>query len=294
MPVTDEQVKLKLDRVVLATELPPASTVTTQFAMRVAKHFSSRLVLANVIDLSVATRNEEAVVGFPIEEMQRASNQGLEKLSADLREAGIPSTAHTLEAHHPASAIVGLAHDVDADLIIIGTHARHGLNKFILGSCAEGIIRHARCPVMTVGPNVLSVQEEPLLFRNVLFATELRPGAAEKARTAFAFAQEGGKVWLCHLIEHPGKTVGDTLGTQLKFESELDRLVPQSSYRWWDVECVVDYGRPAPEILKLASKVGADLIVLGARRSASWLAHLSDGTVGNIVSEATCPVLTIG
>ena len=80
---------------------------------------------------------------------------------------------------------------------------------------------------------------------------------------------------------------------QLKFESSLQNLVPQSAYNWCGRECVVQQGAAAPHILDLAKKIGADLIVLGAKRSASWLVPIANGVVGRVLLDADCPVMTI-
>lgn len=51
---------------------------------------------------------------------------------------------------HPADAIVRLAQELPADLIVMGTHGRTGLAHVLLGSVAEKVVRHAPCPVLTV------------------------------------------------------------------------------------------------------------------------------------------------
>jgi nucleotide-binding universal stress UspA family protein len=292
MPATERFVQTALDRIVLATDFSPASESATNFARHLATHFRSKVTVVNVVDLSVATRSEQAVVGLPIDEIHSTSNKSVEALTSELHEDGIQATGHVLEAHNPAAAVVNLARDVGANLVVIGTHSRHGLNKFILGSCAEGIIRHSVCPVMTVGPKV----KGPVAgdFQNVLFATELHAGAIEKARVAFEFVDRDGKMWLVHVIEQPGRDMTEALATQLKFESELDRLARGRPHEWCEPQFFVDYGRTASKILQVAHNVKADLIVLGARRSASWFSHLRDGTVDRVIADASCPVLTIG
>jgi nucleotide-binding universal stress UspA family protein len=50
----------------------------------------------------------------------------------------------------PAEDIVRLATEVQADLIVVGTHGRRGLSHLLLGSVAERVIRTAPCPVLTV------------------------------------------------------------------------------------------------------------------------------------------------
>ena len=51
---------------------------------------------------------------------------------------------------NPADAIVRLAQERGADLIVMGTHGRTGLQHVLLGSVAEKVVRHAPCPVLTV------------------------------------------------------------------------------------------------------------------------------------------------
>ena len=51
---------------------------------------------------------------------------------------------------HPADAIVRVAREEGADLIVMGTHGRTGLQHALLGSVAETVVRHAPCPVLTV------------------------------------------------------------------------------------------------------------------------------------------------
>ena len=51
-----------------------------------------------------------------------------------------------------AEGIVQFASDLEAELIVVGTHGRRGLRRFLLGSVAEGVIRLAECPVLVVRP----------------------------------------------------------------------------------------------------------------------------------------------
>lgn len=294
MPVIGDQIGLSVDRVVLATDFSPASEAATDYAKVIAKRFSSTLTVANVVDLSVATRSEKAVVGLPIDEMDRTSGENLERLLNKLTDEGVRVVAQSLEAHNPAAAIVGLAEQVRADLIVTGTHSRHGLSKAILGSCSEGIIRHATCPVVTVGPQCKPAPKDRLLFSTILFATDFHPGTTEKAAVALAFARDSiAKIYLCHVLNRPGDDISETLGLQLKFESELEKLVPRSVYDCCSPESVVEIGEAGPHLLEIAERVGADLIVLGAKRKLTRFADLNEGVVGHVLRGAKCPVMTI-
>ena len=50
----------------------------------------------------------------------------------------------------PTHGIAQMASDIAADLVVVGTHNRHGVERLLLGSVAEGTVRHARCPVLVL------------------------------------------------------------------------------------------------------------------------------------------------
>lgn len=294
MPVIGDQVGLTLDRIILATDFSPVAEKASGYARALAQRFSSSLSVAHVIDLSVATLSADAVVGLPLDEMRRAGTADQERLVSDMASAGVRTTAHTLESHSAAATIVGFAKELRADLIVTGTNSRRGLSKAIFGSCSESIIRHAVCPVLTVGPKAKPAPKGGLSFQTIVFATDFSTDAAKQAAIALNFAQDSvGKLYLCHVVNRPGKDIAETVGKSLKFEAALEKLIPESSYEWCSPDCVVDMGAVAPHILALARKVRADLIVLGAKHSASWYTHLVEGTVEEVLLEAECPVMTI-
>jgi universal stress protein A len=52
----------------------------------------------------------------------------------------------------PGPEIVLVAEQIQADLIVMGTHGRSGISRILMGSIAEHVLRHAHCPVLTVKP----------------------------------------------------------------------------------------------------------------------------------------------
>jgi nucleotide-binding universal stress UspA family protein len=61
-----------------------------------------------------------------------------------------PSALEFVVAGMPADEIVKAAGDWPADLIVIGSHGRGGVQRALLGSVAEGVMRHASCPVLVI------------------------------------------------------------------------------------------------------------------------------------------------
>jgi nucleotide-binding universal stress UspA family protein len=71
------------------------------------------------------------------------------KATEALRKPGLDVTP-ALEEGDPKSRIIDLANEWHADLIVVGSHGRKGLNRFLLGSVSEAVARHAHCSVEIV------------------------------------------------------------------------------------------------------------------------------------------------
>ena len=294
MPVAEKMAGLTLDRIVVASDFKPEAVAATEFASVWAKHFSSALTVAHVVDLSIGTRSEAAMAGWPLEQMRRDGAADMGRTLTPLISMGLSVRGEHLESYKPAAAIVGLTESIDADLLVIGTHARHGLSKLIMGSFAEGVIHHATCPVLTLGPKVKRRMAEEFNLKTVIFATDLLHNAAEKAATALAFAKESlAKVYMCHILDDPKAGRVETIDMRSESERALLRLVPVSIYEWCNMEYVVGAGDIGEHIVALAKSTEADLIVLGARRTTSYATNLTKSVVESVLAEAECPVMTI-
>jgi hypothetical protein len=79
-----------------------------------------------------------------------------ERVQKIARGAGLTLPAGALKAHarigKPADALSQVAADYDADLIVVGTHQRQGLDRLLLGSVSELLVRSASCPVLVARP----------------------------------------------------------------------------------------------------------------------------------------------
>lgn len=294
MSTTEKPVGLTLDNIVVATDFGLAAGAATEYASTLAKHFCSKLSLVNVLDLSVATRSEAAMAGWPVERMREDAAANMERTLNQLRSERINARSKKLESHTPAAAIVSVSERIDADLLVVGTSSRHGLSRLMIGSCAEGVIHHAKCPVLILGPKVEKQAKAGFRLRKVVFATDLNHHAVEKAGLALAFAKESlAKVYLCYVLDGTGTDISDSIYRQLDAEAELRKLVPDPTYEWCSPEFIVEFGNVAERIVALAKRTDADLIVLGARQSASYFTRVAKGVVEHILAEASCPVMTI-
>ena len=294
MAVIGNTPSITLDEILVASDFTRASESALTYAQALAKRFASKLTVVNVVDLSVGAKTQDAAVGLSVDEVRHQSAENVERTVNQLTEAGVRAGGKTLEAHRPVARAVGLASEIGAGLLVVGANGRRGLNKFMLGSFSEGVIRHAKCPVLVVGPQATQPGKEGLSFATVLFATDLQHHSFEKAAIALAFAEESlARIFLFHVMEKPPSDVTDVLAQHLKAEAALRGLIPNAAYEWCNPETEIEYGEPASHILRFAELNGADLIVLGARRSAFWFTHFVQGVASKVIEKAKCPVMTI-
>lgn len=84
-----------------------------------------------------------------LQEKLKQARESVTKAAQVLRDAGFKADSRVVESEVRAG-ILDIAADWQADLVVLGPHGRRGLQKFLLGSVAESVARHARCSVLIV------------------------------------------------------------------------------------------------------------------------------------------------
>jgi nucleotide-binding universal stress UspA family protein len=292
MPVL-QRVSVSVKNILLASDFSSASDKAAAYAKALALNFRSSVEIAHVFDPSVVTSYMVAVLGLPVKERQHISNEALERLQREFTAAGIEAHTSLPEGHRPHVALLKLALEHDTDLIVAGTHSRTGLERLVVGSTAEELIRHAFCPVLTVGPHAQQPANGPLVFQKIIYATDFSAEAAKAAVFALSFAQDSGAHLYYCFVARSQDTPAERTAQDAAFQATLRKMIPESSYEWCSPETVVEHGNAAESILELADRVHADLIVLGARNASFWLTHVEHGLTPDLLAEAKCPVMTV-
>jgi nucleotide-binding universal stress UspA family protein len=288
-----QRVSVSLKNILLASDFSSASDTAAAYAKALALNFRSKVEIAHVFDPSVVTSYMEAILGLPVKERQHISSESLERLEHEFANAGIEAETALPEGHRPHATLLRLAAEHDTDLIVAGTHSKWGLERLLVGSTAEELIRNAHCPVLTVGPHARMPADGPLVFRTIVYATDFSAEAAKAAVFALSFAQDSGAhLYFCYVAAAEA-TPEERKARDARFKADLKRMIPESSYEWCTPETVVEHGDAAEGILELAERVHADLIVLGARNASFWLTHIEHGLTPDLLAEATCPVMTV-
>jgi nucleotide-binding universal stress UspA family protein len=188
----------------------------------------------------------------------------------------------------PAEEILEVATALRAGLIVMGTHDRGAVDRAVLGSVAETVLRKATCPVLAVPPALLAGAAWP---RTVLWATDFSPDARLALRYALSIAEKSGAQLIAlHVEEGQDRRHRAFTG---RLEERLRGAVALAGGAGLGAEAVVSVGSPAGEILGLARARGADLIVLGASGTGALERMLFGSTVLAVVRAAACPVMVV-
>jgi nucleotide-binding universal stress UspA family protein len=179
-------------------------------------------------------------------------------------------------------------------LVVLGTHGAGTLERHVIGSVAEEIVRTIQTPVLTVGPHVAAPSDR-LTFGHILYATDFSRAAAHAAPYAIAIARSFASVIdLLHVVSGELTRQSDSLTERgLEFLTALDQLVPEKTREPFRSLSFVESGKVRERILGHASGSGADLIVLGAHHHSRLAMHFRTGPAFQIIVAAACPVLTI-
>lgn len=141
---------LRFKTIVYATDFSEHAQLGFRLACSLACDHGARLVIVHAVP-PPAVAFGEALTQRVYEEARAEARRKLEAFRPT--EAALDFEMRVVEGH-PASAIVEVARETEAELIVLGTHGRTGLSRVIMGSVAEEVLRKAHCPVVVVKPEM--------------------------------------------------------------------------------------------------------------------------------------------
>jgi len=235
----------------------------------------------------------------PPENEHRLSTEAEEALVRDLRRMAPPGeTTVKLRVHAARGSadahLASLADQGDFDLVVVGQRRHSLIEQLWYGSVARGVLRSAPVSVACVPPS--TAVSRPLFRepRTVLVATDFTEEGDRAVAQAFRGVAEQGTVHLAHVIPVAAPTDVEARQNREQAWYALSRVTAtEDPNRSGRLERHVLEGAPADQLLALADRIGADLIILGAR-SHSVVTRALLGAMAQAVSErAKAPVLLV-
>ena len=134
-------------RLLLATDLSTASAGATEQALELARDLRADLLVVSVID--PGARHDPGRAVLRMDQHRAAREAAAQALVVRGSNAGVRVTFLVWEGE-PGPAIVEAAAAERVDMVIVGTRGRNRVERMVLGSVSDHVVRHADCPVLVV------------------------------------------------------------------------------------------------------------------------------------------------
>lgn len=294
MFTSEMKTRVTIKNVLFATDFSPVSEAAFQYAESIARRFGSKLHALHVVPPDAYKYVPGGAGEIPWDVNENEADRQMKHL--DSRMGEIPHETRIMHGN-VADLIHTRIFATGADMLVVGTHGRTGLGRVLLGSVAEHVFRESPCPVLTVGPNVVTDAPREIEFNRVVFATDFSEVSMAAAPYAFSLAQDfQARLTLMHAVGLPLEPMESVQVITAEREKRLRDLLPPDIDLWCRPEYVVKFGDAAQNMLEVAKEQQADLIVLGVRGAGGAIGvatHVADAIAHDVVSNAKCPVLTV-
>jgi nucleotide-binding universal stress UspA family protein len=293
---------IRIANVLCPVDLSEPSRHALDHAVAVTRWCEAKLVVLHVfsplpspIPVDVEALSPELIAPIEPDHVRRFCSPSLSTL-----ESPVEILVKEGNAEHE---IVNQAEHRVADLIVMGTHARKGVKRLLVGSVTERVLRTTHVPVLTVPP---ATGAEPVMYERILCPIEFHesePRALEHVLLlvlpflkgmAPHTKRTGARLILLHVVEDLFEQLPEYFSVRERDAMKrLERAVLADARGWCRPEPRVTAGKADREILRVAADVCANLIVMAVHGKGAVNQRLYRSTTSHVIREANCPVLTL-
>ena len=278
------------DRILVPVDGSDSATAALDHALEIASDHDAPVTL-----LYVADTNEPSQTRVGTDVVDVLEREG-EEIVSDARERAADSDASVttdVVQGVPHEAIVEYAGTKDVDLVVMGTHGRDGLERYVGGSVAERVVNAAPMPVLTVRSDDAPTPTYP--YESVLVPTDGSDHATAAVRTGAAVADRHGAT--LHLLAVLEDGLLGSIGSDDDRERQARDLLADAESTAidagaGDVVTAVESGSVPEEIVASADDAAIDLVVMGTHGRTGLDQRLLGSISERVIRTAPVPVLT--
>jgi nucleotide-binding universal stress UspA family protein len=294
-------------KVLLATDGSPESGRAARVATELSSKLGPEMHLIYVEPTPSVYGIPERAVYAPdtqnhLEEVEHYAQERLDEEAAKIRNYGGQVAAVHPKVGRPDAEIVRHAEELDAGLVIVGSHGFGPFKRVLLGSVSDSVVRHAHTSVLVVRGEVHRLPGRVLLAidgsKESHHATRAAVEAARAAGSELHVLSVLETAQLLPQMPYPGPEAWERSGTVEEAEQQARRLLSWVSERIEAQGSTVEephlaVGKPDKEIVRLAGELGADLVVLGSKGLGAVGRVLLGSVSDSVVRHALCSVLVV-
>lgn len=284
------------DEILFPTDGSDEAASVFEHVLEIADAHDSTIHILNVADttqVSVAR-----IQGEVIDVLEQEGEEIIQEAAERAEERGITTVAEVIQGK-PFRTIIEYANSHGVDIVVLPTHGRSGLERFLLGSTTERVIRRTEVPVLSIRPDADSAIEYP--FKNILVPTDGSDCANQALALSVDVAKaEGATLHLLSVIAIA------SLGVDVRSEIHTDTLEERASdlideARAFAENAGVDSVSGSIEFGPSVNKVissyvedhNVDLIVTGTHGRSGFDRYIMGSVTEDLIRTAPVPVLTV-
>jgi len=280
-------------------DLSESSQVTFGYAESLARHLGASLTVQHVLEMCQYTCLDYAPPDCCDEFHRILAQRASKQLSDFIQESSANPIRpkQVVEWGSVPDSILALAEAGETDLVVMGTHGRRGVDRFLLGSVTERVIRKAHCPVMAV-PMPQNAREAPgndngfFELNRILCCVDFSESCQRTLEYATSLAHEyGSDLVLVNVLEGINDPT-EIEASVTTASNRLAELVPaegfQSKYQGF-----VRIGKPYQQIIALSAEAQCDLVIVGERGGNISERNVLGSTTHRVIQLGHRPVLVV-
>jgi nucleotide-binding universal stress UspA family protein len=289
-------------RILLATDGSREAELAAKSALGLAKQTGSELHVVHVLALPLDTQDPSSFQPEVRRQLEKRTRERLEELVGGIEAQGGEVAGSHLGVGRPDAEIIDQAEEIGAGLTVMGSRGVGPIRRALTGSVSESVVRHAHCPVMVVRGEAVVFPTQILLATDgseeatlaSSTAADLASGTdsdlhvvyVEPASYVYEMAEwEASRADMRDELERAAKEMAESrLKEQLQKIEEAGAQIAGTHAR---------VGFPDAEIVGLAGRLGAGLIVMGSRGHGPLKRALMGSVSDSVVRHASCPILVV-
>lgn len=296
---------MRVGNILVPTDFSETANHAVEQACELALQTRARLHLLHVIESREGPAAVDAATGLR-DYLQRLESEAEHSLALKvdvLLGNGVDVQYSTSRSSSPLEGIASKVEQIRPDLLVMGTHGRTGLERLLMGSVAEKVLRHIRVNVLTVGRRAPIVRSQNA-FDRILVPVDFSEFSLRAVELAASLLSPGGELTVVHVVASPNHPsfYGAGVNRLFHMDPEMPERIRRSLLEWLEraeaamesgAEIEIREGDVFTEITDVACGRHARLLVMGTR-GLTGLDHLLLGSVTErVVRRSEIPVLTV-
>ncbi len=292
------QTRFNPGRILCPVDFSELSTLALKYAGAGARVFDAELTVLHVMQIELPPYFTRSQLSRFKRQMKAARAAAQKHLANHVRHALGPlvdalKIRQSVIERPPAAGILETVETGGHDIVVMGTHGRSGVQRFLLGSGTETVVRNSPVPVFVVRQkehdfiDVRNPEAAPRL-KKILCPVNDRATAQSSLAAAGALAQRfGAELTVLYIVEPEAPQAVP------EARRALCSWVPQDVATQCALQPQVKRGRAAEQTVRFAAETGQDLIVLGAPARRRLSTRLFGETTELVLRNAPVPVLVL-